>query len=357
MSKWYKGKRIFKGKHKQQIKITTGNAQQTRISQPSVHNTIPHVKRPSMTGTLPKIFTSRKKDRKGKRRKRAELKRVQRNIQKLEERKEKQQLKSARDEETDRIARILIKGDYAGDSLLDTVLAEYDKPAMSWQEADAKTGKINSHVVETREQYRRLAHMAMKYKSIDELEKAIKSTKGITRTALKHIHEIALTHPELYNEPVPDVSRETYENVTNNGYTDQPSADNTADSKYLIYNSIMAIIEDAFGVAPKAVVASRNGEPRVSWFGSFVEYLAYYLKDTLDKEIQTYGDMAYKAIELCGGALVEDCRGYIYDSKEDLETKKARLESIMYMIRGYYTDELLEESARWSDALDTFEDY
>ena len=191
--------------------------------------------------------------------------------------------------------------------------------------------------------------MAMKYKSIDELEQAIKSSKGITRTALKHIYDIALTNPSLYNEGgTEDVSRETSET---------PTTENTADSKHLIYESIMAIIEDAFGVAPKAVVTGRKGEPRLSWFGSFIEYLAYYLKDTLDKEIQTYGDMAYKAIELCGSSLVEDCRGYIYDSKEDLETKKARLESIMYMIRGYYTDELLEESARWSDALDTFEDY
>ena len=117
MSKWYKGKRIFKGKRKQQIDITAGSAQQSRIGQSSIHSTIPHVKRPSVTGTLPKIFTSRKKDRKGKRRKRSELKSVQRNIQKLEERKEKQQLKTARDTETDRVARILIQGDYAGDPL------------------------------------------------------------------------------------------------------------------------------------------------------------------------------------------------------------------------------------------------
>lgn len=349
MSKWYKGKRIFKGKRKQQIDITAGSAQQSRIGQSSIHSTIPHVKRPSVTGTLPKIFTSRKKDRKGKRRKRSELKSVQRNIQKLEERKEKQQLKTARDTETDRVARILIQGDYAGDPLLDTVLAEYDKPAMSWQEADAKTGKINSHVVETREEYRRLAHMAMKYKSIDELEKAIKSSKGITRTTLQHIHEIALTHPSLYNEgDTTDVSRET---------SDTPTEENTADSRHLIYDSIMSIIEDALGVAPSTVVADRHGKARRSWFGSFIEYLAYYLKETLDKEIQTYGDMTYKAIELCGSSLVEDCRGYIYDSKEDLETKKARLESILYMIRGYYTDESLEQSAIWSDALDEFEDY
>lgn len=351
MSKWYKGRRIFKGKHKQQLDITAGNAQQNHIAQPSIHSSIPHVKKPTATGRIPKVFTSsRKKDRKGKRRKkRSEIERIQSNIQKLEERKEKQQLKSARDIETDRVARILIQGDYAGDPLLDTVLAEYDKPAMSWQEADAKTGKINSHVVETREEYRRLAHMAMKYKSIDELEKAIKSSRGITKTTLKHIYDIALTNPSLYNEGgTDDVSRETSET---------PTAENTADSKRLIYDSIMAIIEDAFGVAPKTVVAGRKGEPRVSWFGSFIEYLAYYLKETLDKEIQTYGDMTYKAIEQCGESLVEECRGYIYDSKEDLEMKKARLESIMYMIRGYYTDESLEESARWSDALDTIEDY
>ena len=342
MSKWYKGRRIFKGKRKQQLDITTGNAQQNHIEQPSIRSTIPHVNKPTMTGGIPKVFTSRKKDRKGKRRKRrSDIERIRSNIQQQEEKREKQQLKSARDTETDRIARILIQGDYAGDSLLNTVLAEYDQPAMSWQEADAKTGKINSHVVETREQYRRLAHMAMKYKSIDELEKAIKSSKGITRTALKHIRDIALAHPELYNEPALNVSRETYDSETNNGHTEQLNDDNTADSRRLIYDTIVSMINEGL-----------NSPER------YVRFCAGYLMDTLDAEIVQYGDKAYQAIEACDGTwLIEDCRVFIFDS-ESWKDKLARLESILALIHGHMpSDEEREQFAIWSDALDDFEDY
>lgn len=139
--------------------------------------------------------------------------------------------------------------------------------------------------------------------------------------------------------------------------TQQDTATNDiADSRTLIYDSIRSMIEDALDEPRKIVVPTKNGETKTSYITSFHSYLAYYLQTKLEQEILTYGDKAYMAMENCGDSLIEECRTYIYDSTEDLEQKKARMLSILYLIRGAYTDEDQETSSHWQDALDDFED-
>ena len=337
MSKWYKGKRIFKGKKRILPTLTTGSPKEdTRIQQPHVNNQIPRVISPSSSVRLPKSYSRKRDHRKERREKRKQAKTlVAQKKQQLKVKKPK--APTAKDVETDRIARILIKADYAGDELLNYILDEYNKAPMSWSEAEKKSGKVNAHVVEVREMYRRLAHMAMKYKSIDELEKAIKSSKGITKSTLKHLRDVAMSNPNIYNT---DVSRETYE---------QPTEQNTADSSRLIYDSIMDLIEKGLNV-PRKEFINTTGTRHVSYFGSFEAYLAYYLKETLDKEEFWY-DTKYTTIPNIIGLELKEAKKQLKNLIKDFGLAKAiqakdihaTQESLKYVKNNEWTESVYEE--------------
>lgn len=178
--------------------------------------------------------------------------------------------------------------------------------------------------------FNKLIDKALSYKDVNHIQTEYDSLaiNDYRRTELGQLLQFALKTPSLYNE------------LQSN--TEQPNANNTADSKELLYTEIMTMIDDALGGGSK-----------------WEKYLADYLKNTLQEELDRYAGeqwKVYKAIENGGSWLYDSCWAYIYDS-DNLEGKKARLEAIMSQIHGNLpSDEELSTLSDYSDLYDGWEE-
>ena len=181
------------------------------------------------------------------------------------------------------------------------------------------------------EYFNTLIDKALKYKSASELINYFNSLdqNDYRRQDLQSVVKLVLETPSLYNE-LSEI------NVP-------PNETNTADSAELLYTEIMKMIDEALTGGTK-----------------WQKYLADYLQNAFQEQLDMYAGeqwKVYKAIEESGSWLYDSCWAYIYDS-ENLEGKKARLESILTQIRGNLpSDEEREMIADFSDMYDRWEEY